>query len=256
MPKIIKNGINYTPAATQPDEITIVYNGVGKLSVDQTALDIPEADGVTIMDSEGVLSVIPSAPQMSDWDAAEGEDGFIENKPKVKKGTDYDETAVIINDIDNNTASSLYSVAEGSSTTANGKYAHAEGYLTLAGGDGAHAEGESTQALAKNSHAEGMGTITPNIVGAHVQGKYNVNLSNTNFVDIVGWGTGPATSNRKNISALTTDGRLILADTVTIGADRQSQGGYTIPVPSGLEYGKKYVLQFERDALSGDEIMS
>ena len=55
MPKIIKNGINYTP---QPDEVTIVYNTNGKLE-----------------------AIRPQATP--DWFAVEGSEGFIENKPPV-----------------------------------------------------------------------------------------------------------------------------------------------------------------------------
>ena len=148
-----------------------------------------------------------------------------------------------INDTVNNNASGINSFASGSGTNATGLRSHAEGYSTSAEGENSHAEGESTRATAKNSHAEGVGTITPNLVGAHVQGRYNVA---GNFIDTVGYGSNA--SNRKNISALTTDGRLVLSDSVTIGADNQSQGGYTFPIPVGLTYGVKYVVTFSPDS--------
>ena len=246
MPKIIKSGVNYIPDI--PD-----------------IPDVPTADGITIIDSEGVWSAvqqeIPQPDEVtiiynqenkleavsitSNWEALENSEGFISNKPNILKGSDYDNSGVIINDTTSNEASGINSVALGSGTKAIGAKSHAEGYLTTAEGENSHAEGESTRATAKNTHAEGVGTIAPNIMGAHVQGRYNANVSNENFIDIVGYGSN--NSNRKNISALTTDGRLILSNSITIGADNQSHGGYTIPIPTGLDYGKKYVVSFDPD---------
>ena len=54
MPKIIKGGVNYTQCL-QADGITII-DSEGILSAVQQ--DIPQADGITIIDSEGILSAI------------------------------------------------------------------------------------------------------------------------------------------------------------------------------------------------------
>ena len=246
MPQLIRNGINYIPEVPVPDEITIVFNSEGKYEAIIPEVHIPLPDDVTIkLNSEGKYEVQFDKIPNSDWLAIEGSEGFIQNKPLVNPGTDFSNTGVVINDILSNTASGSNSVAEGSGVTASGNKAHAEGYLTVASGENSHAEGEGSTAIAKNSHAEGLGTITPNIMGAHVQGRYNANITNSNFIDVVGYGTN--NTNRKNISALTTDGRLILANTITIGADGQSQGGVTIPIPTGLEYGYKYVLSYDAD---------
>ncbi len=205
MPKIIKSGINYIPEQVQPDENTIIVNSEGKL--------------------EAQFGKVPNA----NWLAIENSEGFILNKPSLLKGSYTDGKAVIINDI-NNIASGEMSVAEGKETQAIGnKGSHAEGYMTQANGESAHAEGYGSIANGDGSHAEGVGTITSTAPGTHVQGRYNANYTNTNLVDVVGWGNDNNT--RKNISALTADGRLILKNGITIGADDQSQGGYTIPVP-------------------------
>ena len=176
--------------------------------------------------------------------AVEGSEGFIENKPYVNTGTDFSLTGVVLN-AGESVANGANSVAEGMKATASGEQSHAEGLLTVASGENSHAEGEGSTALAKGSHAEGVGTITPNVMGAHVQGKFNANITNSNFIDVVGYGNNA--NNRKNISALTVDGKLILANSITIGADAQSQGGFTIPIPIGLEYGYKYVLSYDID---------
>lgn len=112
------------------------------------------------------------------------------------------------------TASGAASHAEGYKTQATGNYAHAEGNTTVASGSSSHAEGNATAASGDNSHAEGLGTTAK--AGQHVQGKYNVADSNTPvFADIVGWGS--STSNRKNISQLTTNGTLYLTGDVYVG---------------------------------------
>ena len=249
MPNIIKSGISYIPEfpeQIQPDENTIIINSEGKLEAQfPDPPVVPQPDEVTIkLNSEGKLEAQFDKVPEANWEALENSEGFILNKPAIVKGTDFNETGVVLNG-GGSTASGAYSVAEGMSNTASGDKSHAEGNITTASGESSHTEGEGTTALAKASHAEGLGTITPNVIGAHVQGRYNANLTNVNFIDVVGYGTN--NSNRKNISALTTDGRLILANSVTIGADAQSQGGFTIPLPTGLEYGYKYALSYDAD---------
>lgn len=173
-------------------------------------------------------------------------------------GSDYDGSAVVVGDTTNNDASGTFSVAEGTSTSASGQYAHAEGSQsvasgesshaegveTLASGKGAHAEGQKTVAAGAGSHAEGIGTYT-NIGAASVRGKWNVKTGN--YIDVVGGGTND--SNRVNLSALVasgaTAGRLILKDSIVIGANPNSTGGYVIPVPdAAIQDGDSYVLSY------------
>jgi hypothetical protein len=85
-----------------------------------------------------------------------------------------------------NTASGLWSHAEGESTFAHTR-AHSEGLYTIASGDSSHAEGVYTTATATgahsegyyttasgvNSHAEGEGTLASGI-RAHAEGNYTV----------------------------------------------------------------------------------
>ena len=60
MPNIIKNGISYIPKVLVADGITII-NSEGVISAVQQELPLP--DGVTIVDSEGIWSAIqPSLP--------------------------------------------------------------------------------------------------------------------------------------------------------------------------------------------------
>lgn len=176
-------------------------------------------------------------------------------------GTDYDESAIILGDLANNDASGVFSIAEGSGVNATGDYSHAEGNNTIASGEsshaegvnsqasgkGAHAEGQNTVAAAAGAHAEGIGTYT-SVSAASVRGKYNVKTGN--FIDVVGGGTNDA--NRVNLSALTASGanagRLILKDSIVIGANANSTGGYLIPVPSAaIQDGESYVLSYNSD---------
>lgn len=106
--------------------------------------------------------------------------------------------------------------AEGNESSAGGKAAHAEGSSTDAVGDSSHAEGYTCQAIGIFSHAEGMYTIASGPV-QHVFGQYN--KSDTTSVEIVGWGTGTADSNRKNIRTLATNGNMTIAGTLTQSSD-------------------------------------
>lgn len=65
--------------------------------------------------------------------------------------------AEVFNDYVYNTASGMYSHAEGYNNSAR-NYAHAEGYRTLASGDASHTEGRDTYASGNYAHTEGFGT--------------------------------------------------------------------------------------------------
>ena len=75
----------------------------------------------------------------------------------------------VFNDYENNTASGMYSHAEGSGTTASGMYSHAEGSNTTASGSGSHAEGYNAIASSTGSHAEGS-NATASGVYSHAEG--------------------------------------------------------------------------------------
>lgn len=106
--------------------------------------------------------------------------------------------------------------AEGIGSSTTNEAAHAEGMDTIAAGQGSHAEGYKCQANGNFSHAEGMYTIASGPV-QHVFGQYN--KSDTTNVEIVGWGTGTADSNRKNIRTLATNGNMTIAGTLTQSSD-------------------------------------
>ena len=186
MPKIIRGGVNYTPEVNIPraDGITIL-DSEGVFSAVQQ--EIPQPDGETIIyNSEGELEAVKQPQVTPDWFAYEDSEGFIKNKPPVNWDGDDNILGTVIGDIESNEATGFFSIAERQLTKAVGNYSHAEGYSTTATGNYSHAEGQGTEAVGLNSHAEGIGTITPNIMGAHVQGRYNSNLYNNNLVDIVG----------------------------------------------------------------------
>lgn len=88
-----------------------------------------------------------------DWEAAQNEDGYIENKPAIKAGTGTDAIIsglledTVINDVEYqaNIASGDYSFAEGFNTIALGKKSHVEGSSVIASGSASHAEGSGSK---------------------------------------------------------------------------------------------------------------
>lgn len=201
----------------------------------------------------------------ADWLALENSEGYIENKPNVLAGSDYDRSAVLINDLEHNDASGVFAHAEGTYTNASGDYSHAEGqgtssqsvvasgkgshaegYLTKATGSYSHAEGSQTEAPGVGSHAEGIGTYAPNITGGGSSARGKWNVKSGNFIDVVGGGTN--NNNRVNLSALTTSGQLILKNSVVIGAENNSTGGYVVPIPDDtIKDGQQYVMSYNSD---------
>ena len=82
---------------------------------------------------------------------------------------------LLLNDINNNTASGKLALAEGYYTKATGNYSHAEGAYTDASGDYSHAEGYglggAPSAVGTYSHTEGCGNYAGNDA-AHAEGLY------------------------------------------------------------------------------------
>lgn len=121
------------------------------------------------------------------------------------------------------TASGRYAHVEGASTTASGRYSHAEGASTTASGGYSHAENYRTTASGNYSHAEGYYTITSSPY-QHAQGKYNKEDTEGVYADIIGNGTGPSASKRKNIQTTDWSGNLWTAGNVYIGGTSQNDG--------------------------------
>lgn len=90
-----------------------------------------------------------------DWNAAEGEPGYVANKPTPVGNAGGGPYAEVFNSTDN---------------IATGQYAHAEGYGTKASGDYSHAEGRNTQATSPETHAEGNGSKATGWV-SHAEGN-------------------------------------------------------------------------------------
>ncbi|MBQ3329508.1 MAG: phage tail protein [Eggerthellaceae bacterium] len=125
--------------------------------------------------------------------------------------------------------------AEGYQSFAQGTGAHAEGYGTTANADYApHAEGYETQANASGAHAEGSWTIA-SAADQHVQGR--LNISNSSYAHIVGWGSPPST--RKNIEYLTTSGNLWIAGTLTQNSDRRLKEHHAYLSDDAAEFVRK-----------------
>ena len=86
-------------------------------------------------------------------------------------------------------------VFNGNHNTASGIFSHAEGAQTTASGDHSHAEGAQTTASHDSSHAEGSGTTTSGDY-QHVQGRYNIVDDDAhNYAHIVGNGSSDKRSN-------------------------------------------------------------
>lgn len=100
--------------------------------------------------------------------------------------------------------------SEGSNTTASGSYSHAEGYQTTASGYGAHASGYGTTAQAFGQTAVGRYNVA--------QGTSNTMVSTDNAFII---GNGSSLSSRSNALAVTYQGNMTIAGTLTQGSDRR-----------------------------------
>lgn len=101
----------------------------------------------------------------------------------------------------NNTATGLYSIAEGKTSHARGAYSHAEGLSSEAIGEVSHAEGEGSIALATDSHAEGSYGYASG-AASHSEGDST-------------WASGSA-SHAQNFG------------TIAAGLGTHAEGGYTI----------------------------
>ena len=174
-----------------------------------------------------------------DWNAAEGEPGYIANKPNLEDqppevgAVGNGEGSEVFNDYNNNVANGQFCHAEGYNTSATGSCTHAEGYLTeasmshshaegnvtRAANTAAHAEGYSTKANGEYSHAEGEQTIAGS-TDQHVQGKFNVEDTAGAYAHIVGNGT--ARTKRSNAHTLDWDGNAWYAGTVLVGGTSQA----------------------------------
>lgn len=108
-------------------------------------------------------------------------------------------------------SSGIYSHAEGDSTISSGNYSHSEGVTTTASGEGSHAEGSKTISSGTSSHAEGEGSKS---VGdfSHAEGIYTIasgsgqivvgkyNKRGNDFsLFVIGDGSGDSDANRSDI---------------------------------------------------------
>lgn len=161
-------------------------------------------------ESAGVSSSLQFNPYLSGLTMGTRKSGSTIGQYSVSMGAD-------------NTASGYCSQALGNTVSATNNNCHAEGYNTLANMYCAHAEGWETTASGQSSHAEGEGTIA-NHRNQHVFGKFNIADPSTavadaegTYVEIVGIGSGSATSSRANARTLDWSGNEWLAGSLKIG---------------------------------------
>ena len=126
----------------------------------------------------------------SDWDANEGESGYIENRPFYSETVEGEEVvhqldpkyisgkfitsgtgenSEIFNDLTNNNASRLYAHAEGMRNSSLNVAAHSEGENNTASGEASHVENAGNTASGSYSHGEGYQTTSSGI-GSHSEG--------------------------------------------------------------------------------------
>lgn len=127
-----------------------------------------------------------------------------------------------------NTKAGYCAHAEGKDAEALADSSHAEGN-SKATGMRAHAENSNTEARGAYSHSEGLHTIATG-VSQHVQGQYNI--ADSSMAHIVGWGTGTAESQRKNIHTLDKNGNGWFAGDVTVGTNKDK-----LATEAGLDAG-------------------
>ena len=147
----------------------------------------------------------------------------------IEGETDPQLAGEIFNDYENNTASGVYSHAEGWHNSTSGEYSHAEGRNNNADGDYSHVEGLDNEVTGECSHVEGCSNIcdayyshmegtmngangnyshvegTSNIStidNQHIEGQYS---KESNSIHIVGIGTSG--TNRKNAHEITLEGK-------------------------------------------------
>ena len=192
----------------------------------------------TLIDKDGFHKMGTAGSGSIDVDLSKKADKlnpvFTGNMSMYRKAdTETGACSVVLNY--NNTATGMYSFAEGTGTkalancahaegagtTASGINSHAEGSFTIASGRDAHAEGNDSEASGDYSHAEGKGTIAAGDY-SHVFGQYNLSDDNDTYAEIVGNGSNSnARSNARTLSwngDETLSGTFTCSTSITIGS--------------------------------------
>ena len=153
-----------------------------------------------------------------DWEAVEGEDGYIRNKPDLKVGTGNDS---ITNR--HSVASGAKAFAIGNNNNASGENGFATGANNTVRGVNAFVNGSNAAASGAHSHSEGYGTIA-NHRSQHVYGEFNnadasaaASTARGNYVEIVGNGT--AENARSNARTLDWSGNEWIKGNLKIGGN-------------------------------------
>ena len=192
------DGITTTLYAPTP---TVV--GITNTLSSGTAIGDLEIDGVTTTlyaPSGGGTAITPN------WNATSGQDGYIDNKPNIKAGTNSNIQGVI-----------LGQGTGGNTSTSSGICSIAQGGGNKASGINSVAIGSNTEASAMYSVAEGYYTKAYGEY-MHTQGKYNVKGSTgmyNFYADVIGNGT--ADNSRSNAEATDWSGNKYLAGDIYVG---------------------------------------
>ena len=230
-----------------------------------------EAQNVDYIQNENVKQALDKIQNDMTTLATKEEMRGIDFSDRIEKfsGTN----SLILNKISSNQASGVYAIAEGGDTVASGQYSHAEGKNTLAEGNfshaegfrskaygdrshaeghtthangtAAHAEGYYSQADGWGAHAEGDHTIARN--GQHVFGKYNIENTSNNYLEIVGNGTQ---DQRSNARTLDQNGNEWLAGTLKIGGTNYSDAKEVALGPAQPGSGYRSLVLGDKDNLA------
>ena len=192
------DGITTTLYAPTP---TVV--GITNTLSSGTAIGDLEIDGVTTTlyaPSGGGTAITPN------WNATSGQDGYIDNKPNIKAGTNSNIQGVILGQgtgSNSSTSSGIASIAQGGGNKASGINSVAIGVYTEASAMCSTAEGYYTKAYGENMHTQGK----YNVKGP--SGMYNF------YADVIGNGT--ADNARSNAEATDWNGNKYLAGDIYVG---------------------------------------
>ena len=149
-------------------------------------------------------------------------------------------TNAIKENYSNNTASGVYSHAEGQYTKATGSYSHAEGRYTTAGTSNyTHAEGYYTKASGTASHAEGSSSLASGDY-SHAEGSTTIASGNSSHAE--GYNT-IATGSYSHAEGLTT---------TASGAYSHAEGRYTTAQNEAEHASGRYNVSSKANTIFGD----
>lgn len=145
-----------------------------------------------------VDEAIANVPTGANWNASEGESGYIENRPFYSETVEGEE---VVHQLDP-------------------KYISGK-FITSGTGENSEIFNDiNNRATGSYSHAEGLGTIAT-ASACHVGGKYNIEDTWSSYAEIIGNGT--SNINRSNARTLDWSGNESLAGSLTLGMNTNDE---------------------------------